>query len=103
LAVSAELADDLSRGGEELLVGIPAYIVNDVVEHFDHHAPEFAKERVPQRVDARMSQHCPATCSDAEGSSWITSKYKDIVRGAHDVETFPSALGNGVPHAPVPV
>jgi hypothetical protein len=101
--VSAELAGDLSRGGEELLVGIPADIVNDMVDHFGRHAPEFAREGVPQRVDARMSEHCPVTWSDAEGGSWMTSKYKDIVRGAPDVETFSSALGNVVPHAPIPV
>jgi hypothetical protein len=34
---------------------------------------------------------------------WVTSKYQDIVRGAHDAETFSSALGNVVPHAAIPI
>jgi len=88
------------RGVEELKVPIPDDVVNDLVDHFDHHAPGFAQEGVPQRVYAEMREHCPVKWSDAQGGFWVISKYQDIVRVADDAATFSSALGNLVPHAP---
>jgi cytochrome P450 len=74
-------------------------VVEKLVEHFDHHAPEFAQEGVPHQVYAGLRAR-PVQWSDAQGGFWITSKYKDIVRVADDADNFSSALGNLVPHAP---
>lgn len=76
-------------------------VVNRLVDHFDHHSPEFAQEGVPQQVYAELRERCPVQWSDAQGGFWVTSsKYRDIDRVADDPATFSSALGNCLPHAP---
>jgi cytochrome P450 len=69
--------------------------------HFDHYSPQLAATFVDTLT--RMRSLCPVAHSDQHGGFWVVTGYDDVVRVAHDWETFSSAHGLTVPVAPVAV
>jgi cytochrome P450 len=72
-----------------------------VTHHFDHLAPELARDLHP--VLARARGLCPVARSDAyDDGFWVLTRYDDILRVAQDWKAFSSELGITVPYRPAP-
>lgn len=74
--------------------------------HFDHHAPEFARD--PWSVYEDLRARCPVAYSEAYGGFWVLTKYEDIKQVALDDYTFSSAESivippKLIPHRAVPI
>src|SRR6266700_143063 len=70
-----------------------------VSKHFDHLAPELARDLHPTLARARSL--CPVARSDVyEGGFWVLTRYEEVLKVAQDWQTFSSELGITVPYKP---
>jgi cytochrome P450 len=68
-----------------------------MVDRFDHHDPELAKDGVPQEVYRTLRERCPFTWSEAYDGFWVASKYADIEEVIRDPDNFGSSAGILIP------
>lgn len=64
--------------------------VERVVEHFDHHDPEFMQD--PLDAYAVMRERCPVAHSDQLGGFWIIATYDDLHEVYFDTDHFSSFI-----------
>jgi cytochrome P450 len=69
-----------------------------VERHFDHLAPELARDFHPTLARARS--RCPVTRSDQHGGFWVLTGYEDVLTVAQDWQNFSSEFGITVPNPP---
>jgi len=71
--------------------------VDEMVEEFDHHAPDMAQHLF--NVHERMRMECPVHHTNKHGGYWVLTRYRDIARVARDDDTFCSRDGILIPGA----
>jgi cytochrome P450 len=64
--------------------------VERVVEHFDHHDPDFMQD--PLDAYAVMRERCPVAHSDQLGGFWIITTYDDLHEVYFDTDHFSSFI-----------
>ncbi len=72
-----------------------------IEHHFDHLAPEFARDFQPTLARARSL--CPVLHSDQHDGFFIATQYEEVLRVAQNWRTFSSERGITVPHTPTPM
>jgi cytochrome P450 len=68
-----------------------------MIERFDHHHPELARDGVPRQIYQQMREQCPVAWTEAHGGFWVATRYEDIERVGRDSETFGSSKGIMIP------
>ncbi|MGE3693120.1 MAG: cytochrome P450 [Novosphingobium sp.] len=69
--------------------------INEFVQRFDHHDPQFGPN-----IDAvfkHMRGHCPVARTEAYGGFWVLTRYKDVERVVRDDEGFSLRAGMSIP------
>jgi hypothetical protein len=62
---------------------------------FDVLSPEYVED--PFRIWDELRRTCPVAHTDRRGSTWLPTKYQDVVDLAHDVEHFSSTEAAVIP------
>lgn len=70
-------------------------LIDQFVEHFDHHDPRLGSD--PDKVFAQLLERAPVAYSDKQGGFWVVSGYDDVKRILQDATVFSSAHGVRVP------
>lgn len=62
---------------------------------FDVLSPEYVAD--PYRIWDELREVCPIAHTDRRGSTWLPTRYQDVVDLAHDVEHFSSTEISVIP------
>ena len=70
-------------------------LIDEFVEHFDHHDPRLGED--PHAVFSAMVERCPVAHSDRHGGFWIISSYDAVYYALQHYELFTTRKSVNIP------